>query len=335
MTRLAKATIYLTQQPAIGHNRPEVWLPRGFEFLSGLPTIARKRRIIVPLQAWIDESGGKGQGGYLTLAGFIGEAQHWATFSDEWRDELNQDPYLPYLSTSDAISLGGVFHRWPLAQRDAKVRRLIRIANRYPLTLIFVSLELAAHTKFIPRLVHRRRKSAGAKRLRTLSEQPYHFCFTVISSATILEVLLRNRFERFEIFFDDNDILGPRVKEWWPVYLAALEPHERVVAPEDPMFRDDKKFMPLQLADFAAGMIRMEHSGEKHSLLRVAKELGRGHLVTQSRYCQKFDWRRMEASATDTDLHPALKEPVFQTMLREFLDMPEEERPASDRPTLG
>jgi hypothetical protein len=46
------------------HTESSVWLPEGFAFLSGLPTPARKRRLIVPIQAFVDDSGAKGHEGF-------------------------------------------------------------------------------------------------------------------------------------------------------------------------------------------------------------------------------------------------------------------------------
>ena len=47
------------------------WLPEGFSFLSGLPEGIRKRRLLVPIQALIDESGGKGHSKMVAFAGWI------------------------------------------------------------------------------------------------------------------------------------------------------------------------------------------------------------------------------------------------------------------------
>lgn len=58
-----------------------VWLPRGFSFLSGLPTPARKRRLLVPIQLFIDDSGGE-HPGFIVLGGLIGRAEEWAEFAE-------------------------------------------------------------------------------------------------------------------------------------------------------------------------------------------------------------------------------------------------------------
>lgn len=268
------------------------------------------------MQAWIDDSGAKGQGGYLTLAGFIGTAEVWAAFSDEWKRELDASPPLKFLSTSDAALLGGLFRGWPAWKRDAKLRRLLQIVNRFPLTLIYSSLDLAVHEEMFPKGKHPR-KGPGVRRANTLLRQPYGWCFISICTAVLRDLRHRGLRDRFELMFDEQKIMAPRLKDWYPVVLQALEPDERAMMPMEPLFRDDQEFMPLQIADFVAWMIRTEHCGEDHALRQVAKELH----ISQSPYCQRFT-REKIIQLQQQDRDPALQEPDFEKMLREFVDMP-------------
>ena len=65
----------------------------------------------MPIQAFIDESGGKGQGKVFTMAGWLGRAEQWALFSTEWQRCLQSTPRIAYFKMSEATSLSGQFGR--------------------------------------------------------------------------------------------------------------------------------------------------------------------------------------------------------------------------------
>lgn len=268
------------------------------------------------MQAWFDESGGKGQGGYLTLGGLIGEAEEWAAFSDEWAQELTASRALGYLSMSDAALLGGEFHRWAAWERDAKVRRLAAKVNGFHFTLIHCSVDLVAHQELFPS-VPARRKGKAVKRLKTFAD-PYFLCFHLLCTAVCVELMKRHITQRFELFFDENDVMAPRVKEWYPIYLSQLRPEERAVMPIEPLFRDDKEFMPLQAADLVAYVIRSDLSKIPHPFHWIWKTM-RG--LTQSRYSQIWDRQRLLRELTnDALLQP--HEQDYKRKLEDFLEMP-------------
>src|SRR5439155_19473930 len=135
------ALIYLPNQGSLGDDGP--WLPPGLEFLSGLPTAKRKRRLIIVIQAFLDESGVKGTNPVFTFAGIIGRSERWAQFSDAWQDWLKTPPKIGYLKMNEAAKLIGEFGRFDKHARDKKLARGIRILKDYPQQLIHVNVELA------------------------------------------------------------------------------------------------------------------------------------------------------------------------------------------------
>jgi len=270
----------------------------------------------MPMQAWIDDSGAKGQGGCIALAGLIGEAQDWAVFADKWAEELAADPPLRYFSMSDAATRTGVFHRWPPWRRDAKVRRLARTVDGSKFTLVDVSVDLAAFAELFPKVTVPR-KSDAAKRIRLLTEQPYFLCFHNVCTVVCLELLQRGITEQVDLFFDEQKILAPRVKEWYPIYLSALEPNEQAIMPADPIFRDDKVFLPLQVADLMAWIVRADQSGLWHPFKRIGKEM-RG--LTRSRYSQMWNRDKILEFAK-SDFEQPLGSQSYEKRLREFLGM--------------
>ena len=108
------------------------WLPRGFEFLSGLPEAARKRRLMLALQAFFDESGGKGVGKWMTLAGLFGTADVFASVADRWDRALRAKHPGPirYFKMKEATGLSGEFAHWRPEARDEKLWQMAEVMNR-------------------------------------------------------------------------------------------------------------------------------------------------------------------------------------------------------------
>src|SRR6266851_757494 len=79
--------------------------------VSGLPSDKCKRRLLMPFQAYIDDSGSEPQSPVFVLGGFIAPHEKWASFSEEWQAALDQDPKLEYFKMTEAAHLGGQFSR--------------------------------------------------------------------------------------------------------------------------------------------------------------------------------------------------------------------------------
>jgi hypothetical protein len=120
---------------------------RGFAFLSGLPEPARRRRLLMPVQTFVDDSGGRGHSRYFVLAGLIGDAESWAEFSDEWGACLRETPAIRRFKMADAAGCSGQFRRFEPSERDDKLRQLCRIINRHKRLLTYTIIDLAAHAE--------------------------------------------------------------------------------------------------------------------------------------------------------------------------------------------
>jgi hypothetical protein len=134
-------------------------------FLSGLPTPARKRRLLMPMQAFIDESGGSGQGPIMIAVGLIGAAEKWASFADRWKEGLNLEPPISALHMHEAAHFEGDFKGWSAKQRDARVRLLAETVNGYGFTAIHALIDVQAHQELIapPQATGEHALPAGSK----------------------------------------------------------------------------------------------------------------------------------------------------------------------------
>ena len=97
--------------------------------LSGVPPRVRKRRTIVALQAYIDDSG-RGQDSVFVLAGYLARPEEWSEFSKEWDGALNEHPKIEYFKMREAWNAKGEFENWSKEDRDNKVVLLVDRINR-------------------------------------------------------------------------------------------------------------------------------------------------------------------------------------------------------------
>jgi Protein of unknown function (DUF3800) len=210
-----------------------------------LPEAARKRRYLMPVQAFVDDSGGKGQAPsrHFVMAGLIAHSEDWASFSDEWKACLDTPPRVRIFKMREAASCGGQFFGWSESERDAKVLALARIINRYARIATYSAIDLEAHAEL---WVPRQRKPHS---------EPYFWPFHNTIMASCFELWDRGWRERFEIIFDEQVIFGPRAKAWYPAIRDVVKmrnPDEYAIMPADPMFKTDDEFLPLQACDLFA-----------------------------------------------------------------------------------
>jgi hypothetical protein len=264
------------------------WLPEGFAFLSGLPEAARRRRKLMPVQAFVDDSGGKGHSLFFVLAGLIADSEDWAAFSEQWSKCLALSPPIKRFKMREAAGCSGEFYNWRADARDDKLRALCRIINQHARLLTYTIIDLNALAE------------TWARHSWTFSNDPYFWPFqnTIMNACfSLWDIGLR---ERFEIIFDENVIFGPRAKVWYPAIRQLVqlrEPDAHRIMPIDPMFRSDDEFLPLQAADLFAWLLRNGFDNPKNRPFPwILDELS---LIQETEYSQFYDKERMEAVLAD------------------------------------
>jgi hypothetical protein len=256
-------------------------------FLSGLPEPARKRRQLMVIQAFVDDSGSKGSTPHFVLAGLVGSSASWAEFSDEWALVLKEAPAIRIFKMKEAAGLTGQFRGMSAPQRDDKLRALARVINRYPKITTYSIIDLEAHSK------------TWAHRPRPHSE-PYFWPYWNTITAVCHELYDRGWRERFEIIYDVDVIFGPRARIWYPVIRRIMEeqhPEQAKILPVDPMFKTDDEFLPIQAADMFAWCYR--NATDKQDLEAFSWLLKEMPNVRATDYSQYYDLKRMQAVMDD------------------------------------
>jgi len=232
----------------------------------------------VPMQAWFDESGSKGQTRWFVMAGLIGEASAWAEFSDEWSATLAEAPGIRAFKMKDAIGRYNNFRGFSEAERNAKVLRLVRVLDSYAFTSIRCSVD------FEP--FHRHVDSSLAAR------DPYQLAFGAMISSVCGDLLERGHRERCSIFFDDRKISGLRIQRFYPIQRIVSPPELQAILPLQPEFRTDEESMPLQAADMLVGLLARFAGHKANPLEWIGDELEQTRV---SSWCQIYDEKRLLA----------------------------------------
>lgn len=240
----------------------------------------------MPVQAFVDDSGGKGQSRHFVMAALIAHSEDWARFSDEWRTCLDAEPRLRTFKMREAASCKGQFNGWSEAQRDAKLLLLARIINRYARIATYSAIDLEAHAEmWVP--VQRKPHS-----------EPYFWPFHNTIMAACFELWDRGWRERFEIIFDEQVIFGPRAKAWYPAIrdvVAFQNRDESTIMPVDPMFRTDDEFLPLQACDLFAWCWRRGSDIGLSGQRPFEWLLPEMRNVSQTEYSQYYDRERLQS----------------------------------------
>jgi hypothetical protein len=236
------------------------WLPMGLSFLSGMAEAQRRRLPIMAVQAFLDDSGNVGQHKWFVLAGWMATVEQWAAFSEDWQRCLDSNPRIAHFKLNEAVSCEkGEFRHWREDARDQKLVALARVIRRHQPMAVFYA------TAIEPLM------AARASWPKPLSN-PIFWAYQSSIHIVCHELFSSGQRERFEMFFDENSRLAPSLKLWYPVLRAVLEEEERLaLMPVEPLFRDDKRFLPLQAADLLAGVLRQGLSGETSRLWSVVE----------------------------------------------------------------
>jgi len=211
------------------------------------------------MQAWFDEAGDKGQGGVLTVAGFVATSEEWSAFSDRWDAAIHAPPDIGAFHMKDAAKRENAFRSLTRAEGDQKVRVLADTINDSSFTLVHCSIDLRAHEEFFPK-IDAGTTGSTARMLRTFSH-PYFYGFLSVCSMVCFELRDRGIRERFEIIFDEKKTMVDDVLRWYPAVVAHLSAAERAIMPLLPVFRNDTEWLPLQAADLIAWPLR-RHFGK-------------------------------------------------------------------------
>lgn len=224
--------------------------------VSGYAECHWKNKILVMLQAFIDDSASDTGDQRLFLAGYVNTADQWIAFSNAWEEALKEHPAIEYFKMSEAHSLKGQFERWQEKDRDAKVSRLAKVIRDFDVLSIQVSVSRTDYNRIIrPVAPH------------GLGNAYFTLFYGVIITLTRTHQQMGITMP-VDFIFDEQGGMGQQTALFYDYVKSQQIPELQGLLGVQPIFRDDKKVMPLQAADMLAWKIRREHEypNQQHSI---------------------------------------------------------------------
>jgi hypothetical protein len=189
------------------------------------------------MQGFIDDSGSHAQSAVYVVGGFLGEANTWSNFTDEWKTALHNEPRINYLHTTDAYNLRREFGGWHPRVMQQKLLQLAEVIKKFPLTRIDASISRQDYDDLIFQ------QYPGP-----VGEGPYFLLYYKIVTAIARVPELANI--DVQLMFDEQGRIGESAQAAWS-FLKDEFPN--VYAKKSrPTFGSDLTILPLQAADMYA-----------------------------------------------------------------------------------
>lgn len=203
-------------------------------------------KILVMLEAFIDDSSSESGDRRLFLAGYVGTATEWIKFADAWDRDLRANPSIDYFHMVEAQNLRGQFLGWSERARDRKVLNLAKIISSHDLWSIQCSVSRDDYIRIIRPVAPR---GLG---------NPYFECFfaTIVSLARFHHQ--QGITTPVDFVFDEQGGLGAEAVMMYEYVKGFQLPEVAAMLGSTPIFRDDRKVVPLQAADMLAWHVRRE-----------------------------------------------------------------------------
>lgn len=241
--------------------------------VSGLPRGEREGRLFMVLQAYVDDTGNSPNEYTFMLAGFVAPSEAWAKFCDDWQSLIDRPPGATYLKTTHAYSLRLEFHKrkgWTRKLRDAFMLDAADIIRAHVHESVAVWARRGHFDKHL--------KTLALPYARDAADHPYFLCFYhLILSVAALHSL--GKPQPCDFIFDEQSKLGENALSWWGMFKHFAERGSTTdftpFLGSPPTFRDEKKFKPLQAADFYAWHMRRRIWQNKAMFMPPPKPLSR------------------------------------------------------------
>jgi hypothetical protein len=260
------------------------------ELFSGVPKPRRNRRLLMALQAYIDDSQTDGE--VLVLAGYLASFERWEKFSLDWQQLLDGPPPWKRFKMAQVASTQD-------AQRWERAAAFYRVVEQYAAAFVAVAVELKP--------LARAAREAGIPEWRLTN--PYIFAHRAILDATLQYQREIGINEPVDFIFDT---FGQErfIREGWELFAATRPPELQPLLGRTPRFESDDEFLPLQAADMLAWHARehwLKHGSLTADLLVLSwkpKNNPQGYRFNIG-YPDLIDWfRGARIRAVETGLLP-------------------------------
>jgi len=210
------------------------------------------------LQAFIDDSGNDGKSPVFVLAGFIASSEQWEVFSDEWDKVLNPEVgfRMGVLKMADVYrnrKRGTRYYGLSNAERDARLKALIQVVNRYAMHGIVSVIPYKLYNSLIK----------GNFNLQSTStlDRPYFLSFFGVMARLLQITQKLNLDDKVDFIFDTQDNENKQIlMSEYDRFISLAPDNVAALSRGYPSFKKDEELLPLQAADMLAWHIRKYYS---------------------------------------------------------------------------
>ncbi len=224
---------------------------RVLALVAGMRSDLVDRRYYMVFQAVVDDSY-KEETGIYVLAGAIASAEDWVNFSKDWEELLEWCP---------ADKDGAKHFKWTDMQHSPNLIAYFKAIQRHIIRVFSFSFRLNDYYDAKRRIrLNRKNVDFG------ILEKHFVYSFPQLMIGFYESVSGENIFsEKLNVvdFIFDSTSDSSIVLAGWQNFVESQPEYRRPFIGEVPIFRDDKKFIPLQAADFLAGYIRSTIEGRE------------------------------------------------------------------------
>ncbi len=218
--------------------------------VSGLPPMSARARLLMVLQAFIDDSSDAES---YVLAGFIAPAHKWANFAKEWNELLPLCTFDKYghrrfkmneiMQRSDWQWIVGAFYK---------------VIEENVICAISTSIKLSDINAARNRVIYKGNTVNWKEIKNSYASNFQRLAFYLILNKTANRsggAIERIPREPVDFYFDTHSDYAGICAEW-DAYTSRLSDEARKMWGSRPRFEDDTRFLPLQAADLWAWCIR-------------------------------------------------------------------------------
>jgi hypothetical protein len=217
--------------------------------VSGYPRRLWSDKLLVMIQAYVDDSEGASANRPLVLAAYIHAAEEWIKFSDAWDAALHEEPRIEYFKMVEAQNLRDQFKGWSHKKRTRKLFRLAEVIAEFGPFSLDCWLNARRHKEVL--------KPHAPYGL----SSPYYPLSFALACGVARVCHGHGANHPIDFIFDKQDNVSKHVLLFWDYTVSGQPPEWGGLINPSPIFRDDKDVLPLQAADFLAWHTRRELEG--------------------------------------------------------------------------
>jgi hypothetical protein len=245
-----------------GRGRPR-YKPRDHvrALVSGLPSPQRGKRLLVMLQAYLDNSGWDGASPVFVMAGYVAPEAHWESFSDDWQAVLDletprklgpfkmNEAYRRHVPESQ-------FYGWTEEQRDARLVELVKVINKHAMHGIVSVIPVEPYLKLFK-----------GKFKPTALDRPYFLSFFGVLAELLKLTRDLKLDDRIDFYFEEEGGESKSlIQDQYDLCMSMAPAEIKNLVGGPPSFKKDEDLRPLQAADMYAWLVRRyyvdQHSGK-------------------------------------------------------------------------